>query len=43
MPDEVCLQHWLERRKLDQDIEKKEIANMDKADYITLLEELEHK
>ena len=43
MPDEVWLQHWLERRKLDQDEEKKEIANMDKADYVALLEELEYK
>ena len=43
MPDEVWLQHWLERRTIEQNEEKDEIANMDPTDYAVMLEELEYK
>lgn len=43
MPDEVWLQHWLERRTVGQNEEKDEIANMDSTDYAVMLEELEYK
>ncbi len=43
MSDEVWLQHWMERRTMEQNEDGKEIANMDSTDYAVLLEEMEHK
>ncbi len=43
MSDEDWLQHWLNRRTVDQTKDNKEIANMNLDDYAALLEELEYK
>ena len=43
MSDEDWLQHWLNRRTVDQCEDNKEIANMNLDDYAALLEELEYK
>lgn len=43
MPEDIWLQHWLDRRTMEESEKKKEIANMDATDYAVLLEELEYK
>ena len=43
MSDEDWLQHWVNRRTVDQTEDNKEIANMNLDDYAALLEELEYK
>ena len=43
MSDEGWLQHWVNRRTVDQTEDNNVIANMNLDDYAALLEELEYK